>query len=388
MKAQVQFVDGRPAAECVIVNFSATGARCQLKQADELPTRFKLYIPSRPETKSCILRWRKGAEFGVEYATAASEADSMLQLLLRVEALEGGAPIGRSAESEDFSGRFEAIETRLDDIGQTGERLAAMELHLAALARAVDEGARAPVETRFTEAERKIGALHEAHGEAERRLAILEASALPMTSRADRQAQDARIGALEKSLASMRDEQGVEFSKIYARLRDVSHALEELSFATALPGRLDETEKAIALANSEGDRKVSALRNEMNASLTQMRVAGERRIARIENRAQIGAGSAEDKPQIDPLFERRLGDVERRLDLERVAVAAPAEFGERVTNLEIALMDIKLAQRSAQTEAAMEERMAKAEERSAEIMTLLRNVLAMLTAQHEKRAAG
>ena len=59
VKAQVLLPDAE-AADAVILNFSATGARARLAAPLDLPARFKLFIPSRPETKSVLLRWRNG----------------------------------------------------------------------------------------------------------------------------------------------------------------------------------------------------------------------------------------------------------------------------------------------------------------------------------------
>lgn len=70
VKAQVM-LPGRDPIDCIIINFSATGARARLVAEAELPARFKLFIPSRPETKPALLRWRNGLEFGCDILTAS-----------------------------------------------------------------------------------------------------------------------------------------------------------------------------------------------------------------------------------------------------------------------------------------------------------------------------
>ena len=81
VKAQILQTDRDP-IDCLILDFSATGARVKLNAPlqGDLPSRFKLYIPSRPETKNVILRWTKAQEVGVEGEGGLRHADKPRRL--------------------------------------------------------------------------------------------------------------------------------------------------------------------------------------------------------------------------------------------------------------------------------------------------------------------
>ncbi len=159
VRAQMRFPDDRPAIDCLIVNFSASGARVQLREPVELPPRFLLYIPSRPETKNVILRWNNGKEIGLEYATGQSQETDIIELFTRVGELEkrlsalaapsadvppgeaarampAGATLGLPVESADeIRARIDAVEIIAADATADLER--AFRARLDALERLV-----------------------------------------------------------------------------------------------------------------------------------------------------------------------------------------------------------------------------------------------------------
>ena len=90
LKGQVRAKDGR-AIDCLIRDFSSTGARLELSAYTKLPEQFDLYFPLKQATFRAHVRWRKENELGLAFeAPAAPPADplqaALLDRLLKLEA--------------------------------------------------------------------------------------------------------------------------------------------------------------------------------------------------------------------------------------------------------------------------------------------------------------
>ena len=113
VKAQIIRPGASEPIDCLIIDFSSTGARVKLNAQVELPARFKLYIPSRPETKNVLLRWVKGLEFGCEYSTGVADEKTFFELIDRVAKLErAGGTVGDADALADLVRRIEALEAQ------------------------------------------------------------------------------------------------------------------------------------------------------------------------------------------------------------------------------------------------------------------------------------
>ncbi|HEX2724581.1 MAG TPA: PilZ domain-containing protein [Beijerinckiaceae bacterium] len=90
LKGQVRAEDGR-VLDCLIRDFSATGARLELSGATELPASFKLYFPLKQATFPAHVRWRRDNELGLSFETPIEapvdpQQAVLLERLLELEA--------------------------------------------------------------------------------------------------------------------------------------------------------------------------------------------------------------------------------------------------------------------------------------------------------------
>ncbi len=93
LKGRISFNNGASSMDCMVRDFSASGARLALSETATLPATFDLYIPQRDRTFRATLRWRRQDGIGVTFAeeapaptppTPAVEAsDASLTVLLR-----------------------------------------------------------------------------------------------------------------------------------------------------------------------------------------------------------------------------------------------------------------------------------------------------------------
>lgn len=91
LKGIVYFNNRLSSMDCVIRDFSDTGARLEFGATVSLPDSVELYIPARDQTLKAQVRWRKEQEIGVSFggADAVSERTGASgDLAQRVEALE------------------------------------------------------------------------------------------------------------------------------------------------------------------------------------------------------------------------------------------------------------------------------------------------------------
>ncbi len=449
VKAQVM-LPGRDPIDCIIINFSATGARARLVAEAELPARFKLFIPSRPETKPALLRWRNGLEFGCEYSTGVADENAFFALVDRVDSIEAAlgakhaAPVTMAAPEHDE--RLAGIESRLSSLGASGlpadlaDRIAALE------ERAAQAPADAPTlafESRLASMEVALARL-EATASAPRRdvatetrlAAIEERLAAPAVAPAMDPAFATRLEELERHIAEARtappalDVAEVEYliderlaaqktpdvpAELVERLVRIETELAnkpELVFESGAPEvvarplpdpalikRIAELEaKVISQAVRAPDVDFAPLERKIEkvgktAQDYAMRVERfmTQRIEELELKqisapmppAPRGAGTGELEQKIAALAER-IDEVGHRA-APTTGPAAGDDPAERLSNLEVSLLELRdVADRAEE----FARRMAQLEERNGEVMSALRSVLSLLTAQNDRRAAS
>ena len=90
LKGQVRATDGR-VIDCLIRDFSSTGARLELLGSTELPASFELYFPLKQATFQAHVRWRREDELGLSFETPIEapvdpQQAVLLERLLQLEA--------------------------------------------------------------------------------------------------------------------------------------------------------------------------------------------------------------------------------------------------------------------------------------------------------------
>ncbi len=91
LKGRISFNNGASSMDCMVRDFSPSGARLALSETATLPASFDLYIPQKDRTYRATLRWRREDGIGVTFAEeatapaapAAEGADASLAVLLR-----------------------------------------------------------------------------------------------------------------------------------------------------------------------------------------------------------------------------------------------------------------------------------------------------------------
>lgn len=88
LKGRAIFNNRMSTMDCVVRNVSSTGAKLQLAESVTLPEQFELDIPQKGETVRVRLRWRRGDEVGVSFATPMAEPMPPADLQERLRDLE------------------------------------------------------------------------------------------------------------------------------------------------------------------------------------------------------------------------------------------------------------------------------------------------------------
>lgn len=90
LRGTVHFNNRRSVLDCLIRDFSATGARLMFSDPVTTPDTIELHIPHKNLTVACQVAWRHGQELGVAFAPAdaAAIAGEPADLTERVTKLE------------------------------------------------------------------------------------------------------------------------------------------------------------------------------------------------------------------------------------------------------------------------------------------------------------
>lgn len=458
VKAQVLQFDGADPIDCTILDFSATGARVKLNAPSELPARFKLYIPSRPETKSVILRWVRGLEFGVEYSTGLADERTFFELIERVAKLEktGGGQSSPDAFAVLMQ-RIEALEARLessrDAVPASTSDVDASAILKECVAQATDAAeslvgrAEQSLEDRVGKAEERLhAAVADFTSQFARRFDEMEASRAssivasaggvdPQEFAAVKEGVAAAAAHADKSVQRVEQSLSARIERAEEKLR-AELAPETAERLARLEAQIEELASAPAPkpveAVSDGpDPRMVARIADLEAKLMSAPRAApafdgsalEARIEAAERRAEEQAARVERfaMTRLDDLeaqmisapaataagnsvemadLEFKLHEVAARVEELHRSPALPATAAptldeldrlvERVSDLEVAVMDLRIDQPARETADGddLPHRIAEIEGRHAEIIATLRNLLALLSASESRRAAS
>jgi len=392
VKAQVLQPDRDP-IDCLILDFSATGARVKLNAPinGDLPSRFKLYIPSRPETKNVILRWTKGQEIGVEYSTGLADEKTFFELIDRVAKLEKGGASGDPAALEELAKRITTLEARLaEQAPDEAEEVDLDEGVAATLERRIDKATKTAenqikrseqfLSTRMDQTEERLRAL--LAPDVAERLARLEALAEGGSlAPAAAEPADATLGPDPRIVSRLADLE----AKIMSAQRPAGvSAAQDVS---AIESRLETVAR---LAEERAERVERFLMTRIDDIETQMIAAPA---APAPARSSEIADLDFKLHELTARFEEMIRAEAPAAPAPVARTAAPHEFArlvERVSDLEVSIMELRIdgpAAGSADSN-QIEHRIAEIEGRHAEIIGTLRNLLALLTATEGRRQAG
>jgi hypothetical protein len=105
LQGRIYFNNRRSSIDCLVRDYSETGARLKLSETITVPEVMELYIPNREEIHRARVEWRSGNEMGVSFGDemrAPSIAPDAAQgdLAARVQKLEGEVAALRRAVNE------------------------------------------------------------------------------------------------------------------------------------------------------------------------------------------------------------------------------------------------------------------------------------------------
>jgi hypothetical protein len=94
LQGRIYFNNRRSSVDCLIRDYSETGARLKFSESVAVPEAIELYIPNKEEIHRARVQWRSGSEMGIEFgeearsSTVAHDAAHSGDLASRVQALE------------------------------------------------------------------------------------------------------------------------------------------------------------------------------------------------------------------------------------------------------------------------------------------------------------
>ena len=77
LKGRIVFNNGASSMDCLVRDFSSSGARLALSESSTLPEVFDLYIPQKDRTYRSTLRWRRADGVGITFADEAAKPASV-----------------------------------------------------------------------------------------------------------------------------------------------------------------------------------------------------------------------------------------------------------------------------------------------------------------------
>ncbi|MBX9772872.1 MAG: PilZ domain-containing protein [Xanthobacteraceae bacterium] len=93
LQGRIYFNNRRSSVDCLIRDYSETGARLKFSESIAVPEAIELYIPNKEESHRARVEWRSGNEMGISFTDevrAPSSAPEAVQgdLATRVKTLE------------------------------------------------------------------------------------------------------------------------------------------------------------------------------------------------------------------------------------------------------------------------------------------------------------
>ena len=113
LRAQIIFNNRLTTIECIIKNYSASGAKIAINDTLTVPNEFDLYIPAKQRGHHARLVWWDKDSIGVNFIEAAAEKPPMPVLdptAARLRELE--------LQNAELKQRVRALSKRLEDLGQ------------------------------------------------------------------------------------------------------------------------------------------------------------------------------------------------------------------------------------------------------------------------------
>jgi alpha-mannosidase len=113
LRAQIVFNNRMTTIECIIKNYSASGAKIALNDTLAVPNEFDVYIPAKQRNHHARLVWRDKDSIGVNFvdAGASTEKPSVAATSIdRVRELE--------LQNAELRTRIRELSKRLEDLGQ------------------------------------------------------------------------------------------------------------------------------------------------------------------------------------------------------------------------------------------------------------------------------
>ena len=94
LQGRIYFNNRRSSVDCLIRDYSETGARLKFSESIAVPDAMELYIPNKEEIHRARVEWRSGNEMGVSFGeevrspSVAPDAAQPGDLAARVQTLE------------------------------------------------------------------------------------------------------------------------------------------------------------------------------------------------------------------------------------------------------------------------------------------------------------
>jgi hypothetical protein len=94
LQGRIYFNNRRSSVDCLIRDYSETGARLKFSESIAVPEAIELYIPNKEEIRRARVQWRSGDEMGIAFGeearspSAVHDGAGQGDLATRVQALE------------------------------------------------------------------------------------------------------------------------------------------------------------------------------------------------------------------------------------------------------------------------------------------------------------
>ncbi len=107
LKGQVRARDGR-VLDCLVRDFSESGARIELGSSAMLPHSFELFFPLRQATFQAHVRWRSDSEIGLTFETPEAAPGDPMQAKLAARMLQ------LESENAELRGQVAELRARVE----------------------------------------------------------------------------------------------------------------------------------------------------------------------------------------------------------------------------------------------------------------------------------